>query len=75
MPLPSDMSSSSRRLIPISCEGGLRLSVGVGNSGKDGGDCGDVSSPDRSSSAVPPSVEKINKQKKDLSLTHFKSIK
>lgn len=54
MLLPSDMSSSSRRLIPISCEGALRLSVGVGNSGKDGGDCGDVSSPDRSSNAVPP---------------------
>lgn len=54
--LPSDMSSSSRRLIPISCEGALRLSVGVGNSGNDGGDCGDVSSPVRSSSAVPPPV-------------------
>lgn len=54
--LPSDMSSSSRRLIPISCEGALRLSVGVGNSGKDGGDCGDVSNPDRSRSAVPPPV-------------------
>lgn len=52
--LPSDMSSSSRRLIPISCEGALRPSVGVGNSGKDEGDCGDVSSPDRSNSAVPP---------------------
>lgn len=36
------------------CEGGFRLSVGVGNSGKEGGDCGDVSNPDRSSSAVPP---------------------
>lgn len=56
MLLPSDMSSSSRRLIPISCEGALRLSVGVGNSGKDGGDCGDVSNPDRSNSAVPPPV-------------------
>lgn len=56
MPLPSDMSSSSRRLIPSSCEGALRLSVGVGNSGKDGGDCGDVSSPHRSRSAVPPPV-------------------
>lgn len=53
-PLPSDMSSSSRRLMPISCEGALRLSVGVGNSGKDGGDWGDVSNPDRSNSAVPP---------------------
>lgn len=53
--LPSDMSSSSRRLIPISWEGAFRLSVGVGNSGKEGGDCGDVSNPVRSSSAVPPS--------------------
>ena len=49
---PSDISSSSRRLRPISCEGAFVLSVGVGNSGKEGGDCGDVSNPDRSSSAV-----------------------
>lgn len=52
-PLPSDISSSSRRLIPVSCEGALRLSVGVGNSGKEGGDWGDVSSPLRSRRAVP----------------------
>lgn len=51
---PSDMSSSSSRLSPISCDVAFRLSVGVGNSGNDGGDCGDVSSPDRSNSAVPP---------------------
>lgn len=54
--LPSDISSSSRRLIPISWEGAVRLSVGVGNSGNEGGDCGDVSNPVRSSSAVPPSA-------------------
>lgn len=67
MLLPSDMSSSSRRLIPISCEGALRLSVGVGNSGKDGGDCGEVSNPDRSNNAVPPPV-----RKKDLIPIHLK---
>lgn len=52
------MSSSSRRLIPISNEGAVKLSVGVGNSGKEGGDWGDVSNPDRSSSAVRPAGRK-----------------
>lgn len=55
------MSSSSRRLSPISWGVAFRLSVGVGNSGKDNGDCGDVSSPDRSSSAVPPPATRTQK--------------
>lgn len=60
--LPSDMSSSSSRLIPVSCDGALRFSVGVGNSGKDGGDCGDVSRPVRSSRAFPPVTQSSSSQ-------------
>lgn len=70
--LPSDISSSSRRLIPISCEGALRPSVGVGNSGKEGGDWGDVSRPDRSSSAVPP-PSRYEPRSRLLSLHNSKS--
>jgi hypothetical protein len=61
--LPSDISSSSRRLMPISWEGAFRLSVGVENSG----DGDDVSNPDRSSSAtLPPGGDKYYSERKTL---------